>query len=221
MNKLLGSIFLVMVLFAIAASVFASEFSVSVTERTRDADEDVYSVGAWYGVQFSYAPKDKGYFFISQETAEIAPIGHVFDYHMTGFGVGSKYQVTDGIKLFGQVGYYIVKNTWGYRPHTANESLGYYSAKRYTASATSQTFHGYGVENENTIAGTVGVEFNHKFTKSLIGNMTFSKRVMRIHEVIRAFRDEWNYEQTGVCIMTGLTRNFTSTELGLGLTYTF
>lgn len=221
MKKLIGLIFLIMVLFSIAASVFASEFSVTTFQRTRDADQDKYSVGSWYGVQVSYAPEDKFYFLASQETAEVAPKGHAFDYNMTGVGMGMKFHPIDDVVIFGQISYLFINNTLGKQPYSYNEALEYFLNSEWNATATSQKFDGYQVENENAFAGTFGVELNHKFTKSLTGSLMFSKRIMSIKEVIRGFNDAWDYEHTGVCLELGLKRSYTSTNMGLSLNYTF
>jgi outer membrane scaffolding protein for murein synthesis (MipA/OmpV family) len=218
MTKLIISIFLGMVLFSIAACVFATEYSLSMFQRSAIADSDQYSVGSWAGMQFSYAPNDKGYFFISQETAQAAPSGHAFDYNMTGLGVGNKYQLTKDIRLFGQFGYYIIKNTQG-RQRAMNENLYYYLNKYYHVSPG--MFDEYEVKNENAIGGTIGLELNYPISKHWSANFIYSYRILKVNEDIRGMKDVWDYDHTGQCWMVGKNRNYSSTNMGLSINYKF
>ena len=222
MNKLIGSIFLAMMLFAIAASVFASECGVTAFERSRTADDGTYYVGAWFGTQISCG--DKGYWFISQETADVAPIGHAFDINMTGVGLGNRYHLTDNIKLYGQFGYYLVKNTVGGRNDAPNEALYYWMSNRWpgTFGVTSTPFDAYSVQTDNNFGGEIGLELNYPISKNWSTDMVFSYRILQIHQVIAGYRKIWDVPTCPECRWEeGGTWNYSTINLGLKINYKF
>ena len=216
---LIASVFL----FALQG-VSAGTLSTQVFTATRIADDDMFQVGGWHGIQFSYQPDNTlSYSFISYEKLAVYPKGKAFDYTMLGLGVGSKYKLTKNIKLFGQVGYYFVKNSFGKRKSKFNEGIYYYLNDRYIHSGGGNyySFDEYEVENDNTYGGTIGIEMNYPITKKLSADFVFSYRIMTIKESVRGFRKAWDAACYPCWWEFGVNRNYSSTNFGVNMNYQF
>ena len=82
-------------------------------------------------------------------------------------------------------------------------------------------FDEYEVKNENAISGTIGLELNYPISKNWSANLIYSYRMLKIKEDIRGIKDIQDYDHTGACWMVGKNRNYSSTNMGLSLVYTF
>jgi len=206
--------------------VYADTWSSSIHESSALKSDDEYSVGAWHGIQFSYAPNDKGYFFISQEKMEIVTTGHAFDFYLTGLGVGNSVKISENFSIFGQVGYYIVKNSIGSRrdDSISNESLSYYLWKRYSFLGVPYPgrFDGFSLGSKDTIAGTIGVNMHYPVTKSLSLDLNTSFRLLKITQNINGYRHEWDGPGCPGCKFVAEGHiDYSSINYGFGLTYVF
>ena len=201
--------------------VHAGELTVSVTQKSMNIADDVFSTDTWVGVQASYQPDNSNwYYFLSKEVVEVSPIYKSFEYDMTGIGIGTKFKLTPKISLFAQAGYYIVKNSWGDRKREFNEGLYYYLNDRFRGFQVyydNYNFKDYGVKNDNTIGWTVGLEMTQPISKNLKAGFVVSYRKMSIHEEINGYaydgeRGWWQHITD---------RDYSSTNMGLVLTYAF
>lgn len=212
-----------LILLLLPLTSFASEIDVQLLTRSYTTDSDMYQRGQSTGVQVSYIPKDKGYTFISYETVDVLPKGYAFTHKMIGVGAGSKYKLTENISLFGQAGYYFIKNSWGNRKRQINEGLHYYLNDRFIHSNRGDylNFQEYEVNNDDAIGGTIGVNMNYDLTKSFNVGMVFSYRIMKIKEEVRGYRDAWDYDKTGAAWEFSVVRDYSSINFGLKTDYRF
>jgi hypothetical protein len=202
----------------LAAPVCAGEIEVETYTASRLQDEDFYRVGDWNGIQLSYKFDNPLYVFASYDVAEIIPIQYSFDYEFFGLGVGMRKQVMDGLELFGQVGYYIIENSMGYR-EGYTEGMHYYFNMRYPYDRT--RFFGHEVRNDNTIGGSFGLRFSHALTEHWSVGLSGSVRWLKFTEHLYADRDDiYGIEYPRYWIAEG-ERDFTSLNLGASLKYTF
>jgi len=205
----------------LAFPVWADEISLSLTQKSRMADDDTYQSGGWEGAQISYK-FDTVYVFASQESTAIHTLGKAFDYSMTGLGVGTKIPLSKRVNLFGQVGFYKVKNSWGSTPRRErNEGLIYYLNDRYSNDGKIQNFDAFSVENENTVAGEIGIELMQPVTDSVNMGFSISYRQMKIKEIVHGYNDAWRFAETGENWEYGVSRNHSTVNFGLVSSYVF
>lgn len=194
----------------------AGELSVSVGQRAMVTGEDIYSVEDWNYIQFTYQPDDsKWYYFVSQEEAEVAPSYFVWTYSMTGLGLGTRANITDNIRVFGQVGYYFIKNDWDHKKNIYSEGLNYYFNTRFYG-LNSTDWHRFDeakVENGNSIGGTIGIELLQPITKDLTAGFSISRRMLRINE-------EVHVKGTTYWAVSP-NRDYSSTNFSVNLNYNF
>jgi hypothetical protein len=196
--------------------IHAGELSVSLGQRAMSAGEDIYSVEDWNYIQLTYQPDESNfYYFVSHETAEVAPSYFVWTYTMTGLGIGTRANITKNIRLFGQVGYYIIKNDWGHKKDIYSEGLNYYFNTRfYDLNSTDwHRFTEAKVENNNPIGGTIGIEILQPITKDITAGFSISHRMLRINEEVNVKGTTW--------WAVSPNRDYSSTNFGVSLNYTF
>ena len=199
----------------------AGELSLSLTQKALDGTDDVFGTDLWVGAQVSYQPDNSDwYYFASKEVVEVSLIYKAFEYDMTGFGVGTKFKLTPNISLFGQVGYYIVKNSWGDRKREDNEALLYYINRRFDGfqrNFDSYLFKDYSVKNDNALGWTVGIEMMRPINKNWKAGFVASYRMMKIHEEINGYA----YDGERGWWQAIADRNYTSKNAGFIVTYAF
>jgi len=209
-------------MFLISFSVTAGELSFQISELTRDTDDDIYQVGGWNELQVSYQPTDsEGYLFMSYGEARVAPKGYAFTFEMLGLGAGMKREIFKNINVFGQLGYYLIENSWGGRKREFNEGLYAYLNGRYQGASGSSAykyFNEYEVKNDNAFGGTIGIEMMYPLSKTDKVGFVFSKRIMKIRETVIGYKDEWG---PGSRWEYGNKRNFNSTNFGINYIHTF
>lgn len=214
MNKLIMVLLLVL-----AVPVYAGELSFNTMQMSRDADDNTYQVGDWQGVQVSYQPdKSDMYFFVSGETMSVYTLAKSHETNLTGLGFGIKRDLGN-IRVFSQLGYYMTRNDYG-RKRVLNEGILYYLNSMYGqyASGKYQPFHEYEVTQKDAFGGAIGIEMNHQITKNLGVGLNVSYRIMKIYESTAAYRDDWADDHYWIF---GLSRNYSSTNLGLNVNYEF
>lgn len=213
------------ILLAAAECATAGELGVKVTQHSRIADDDMYQVGGWEGLEINYRPTDSsGFIFASIEEARIYPKGNSHNITLAGVGVGIKHNLGKHFSVFGQFGYYFVKNNWGNR-REFNESAHYYLNDRWKDSIRHGDYYNFDsieIDHENTFAGTIGFELNYPITQRLSANMGVSYRNMKVRELIRGKRDEWTkYHHPDASWEFDISRNMSTLNYSLGLTYRF
>ena len=219
-------------IFASAIFIIASGLShagtldFSLIQRNLANGTETHRVTEWEGVQLSYTPKkDTRYGFLSYEVANVCPKGCAFRYNMFGLGVGNKYQLSKNIKLFGQIGYYLIKNSWGAKKPQFNEAVYYYMNGRYYDSNGDlhyYWFDQYEVKNSNALGGEIGLEMLFPITKRFNTSFVFSYRMMKIKEKIVVYRAEWDkLLPKGQDWETDETKNYSSFNLGINFKYSF
>jgi len=147
------------------------------------------------------------------------------DIAFIGIVVGTKTNLTEKIIVFGQMGYYIVDKSYcGVRCSDMNEAVYYTMNSEYYDSNGYEgyyLFDEYGVEHKNTFGGTFGVELNFNISKNWTANFILSKRIMKVREELRAYRDEWDYDNTDQHWIIASSRDFSSTNFGMSFNYEF
>jgi len=210
-----------LIVLTIAFNVSAGELSVSLSQKSLNNADDVYSTNYWVGLQVSYQPDNSNlYYFLSKEIVDVAPIYSAWKYDMTGIGIGTKININKRIRVFGQAGYYLIKNSWGDRKRQFNEGLYYYFNQRFYGSQTTgkyYEFKDYSVENNNAIGMTIGLELLHPITDRWSAGFIISHRLMKIKEDLNAYayNDEFGWWAHTP------TRDYSSTNVGVSLNYKF
>ncbi len=202
-------------------SIIASEVSVKVTSHSFLSDGFRRAVGN--GVQLSYTPKQNGYVFLSHDKIGIYPLGKAFDLTLQGVGFGAKFKVHKYFSVYGQLGYYFVQNSYGGRSDKLNEGmLQAFNFKFHPfMNGEGIEFDQYEVFTKNTFGGTVGFNMDYPVTKNFNLNIGLSLRIIKYFQEMRAFKKEWNYEETGQRWEVGGSQNISSFGLTAGGTYRF
>lgn len=221
MNKSTIALLIILVIALIGAykTVNAGEVSVKILTNTYITDNEQYSRSSSNGIQLSYTPQESFYFFLSKDSVRVCPNGCAFTYKMDGVGIGNKIRLTKSISLFSQVGYYKVSNDYGEKNFKFNEALGYYLNDRFGDAVGNgvQKFEAYSVINDNTFGGSIGLEMDHKVTKNFSVTSTLSYRLLKIKETIQG----WQSVEKGYWWETGMSRDYSSINFGIGAHYTF
>jgi len=210
--------YLLLLLSLLPITVNAGEIQAKVFTHNFMTDDEIYQRGVSAGVQLSYMFNDMAYIFISHEAVGVRPKVKAYTYTLNGIGFGSKYKLTKHIKLFGQLGYFQVKNDWGDRRREFSEGLYYYLNGRYNGA---HAFQEYSVHNDNTFAGELGLELDYPVTNSFSFVSSFSMRIMKITEEVHGYLDAWNFDETGANWEFQANRNYSSVSFALGANYKF
>ncbi len=212
------NILLFLLLFPLYAK--AGEVSVQLTQFSRIADGDTSQTSNWNGVQVDYKLDNGVYIFGGKEKATIHLMGEAFSYDITSIGFGTKFNISERVRLFGQVGYYFVDNSWGSEiRREKNEALIYYLNDKFSNNGQIQNFDAFSVDNENTFGGTAGIEIVQPITKNLSAGFVFSHRNMKIKEIVHGYNDAWRFHETGENWEYGVSRNYSSFNFGISFNY--
>lgn len=211
---------LIALLMLLSMGAQAGEFQATLFQAGGITDDDTYFRGDWYGLKFSYQFDDSNNFvFASHERMQIIPFWGIGNISMTGVGFGSKFNVTDNVRFFGSVGAYLVKHDGEGRhdmhgPNAGDygEGMGYYFNNRYLhAAGHAVGFDEYEIRYDDTLAGEVGFELT---SGSVVYSLSY--RSMKVREFLRVYKDEWKFDETGVCWEQQNNRNFDSVNFGIG-----
>lgn len=214
----------ILILIMLSGAVNAGELSISLGQKSLNNAEDIYSVNDWNGMQISYQPDNSNfYYFLSQEEAEVSPNYFVWTYSMTGLGIGTRKNISKNIRLFGQIGYYKIKNDFG-KKRGLSEGLYYYLNRRWYGAGNQDEFHyfdEYEVINSDSFGGTIGVEILQPITEKITAGFSISHRLIKVKESITGYKDEWNYAKTGGAWRYSPNRDYSSTDFNINLNYKF
>ena len=209
-------------------TVQAGEVGVRLTDWSRLADDNVYQVGNWQGIQLDYTFDNDLYIFGSHETAQVIPLWPIGDLSMTGIGFGVKHDITPRFRFYGQVGYYFVSHeNEGRHPidmgsGDASEGMWMYMNHQYSyLPGFIWDFDTYEIQYENTFSGIIGIDYTHPVGKSSEVTFGISYRALRMDETFIVERDEWNYPVTLNRWEQMVSRNYGALGLSLGYNYTF
>ena len=200
--------------------IHAGEIDFKVYQVSRLANDNTFQVGKWDGVQVSYGGDN--YVFISNESMDVYTTARAYGTTLTGIGFGFKRKITPNIKMFAQVGYFIVKNDYP-RQRGMNEGLLYYLNNMYGRWAVGRQyipFDEYEVKQDNTFAGEIGLEMNYPISNNFKVGMTASYRAMKIYENIAGYWDEWRDDPNHYWAID-LKRDYSSFNVGVNLNYKF
>lgn len=203
-------------------SAIAGEFGVKVFSHSFLTDDDTFSRGNSGGLELSYSPNGKGFFFVSKEDITVQLIYKAFKYDITGVGVGHKIKLTDNIRIVSQLGYYFIENSVGKRREGGTEAFTYYLNSKFR-DATGAGFYqvdAIGVLNDNAIGASVGIEFDYPITKSINIVSSINYRLLKFDQTVIAYnhvndkfpRNWW--EDTG-------NKDFSSLNFSVGAYYKF
>ena len=208
---------LILIMFLMCGLVQAGELSFSLGQRSMELGEDDYSVEDWNFIQISYMPDDsKFYYFISHEEAEVAPAYFVWTYAMTGLGIGTKANITKNIRVFGQLGYYLIKNDFGHKTDTNSEGTDYFFNSKFNGLQHTGEWHSWSdiqVENGNSFGGTLGIEILQPITDNWTAGFSISRRLIKINEEYNVKDPTW--------WAVSPNRDYSSTNFAVNLNYNF
>lgn len=168
---------LTIILFAALGANYAKagEFEASIKHFSDTTGSDHFAMDSWHGVEFKYqASKESLYYFLSKENGTVLMATYpAFEIDFTGIGFGVKKEVSNGIKLYGQLGYYVVEPSISGRFSCEGYSCGegiYYGLNNQWAHLHDiglVSFNEYEIETENGFGVTFGAEILHKLTKNM------------------------------------------------------
>jgi len=204
----------------------AGEVEAIALSSTKFTERYDHGVGTWVGIQVNYMFDDEFYIFGSQENLDVLLLGgKAWGYDIKGVGLGTKYKVNKRFNLFGQVGYYMVENSWGnYQRRENNEAIHYYLNERYAPGET-QSFHAYSVGTSGyTLGATLGAEYAYPLTENWSTGFVMSYRHLKIKEDISGYNDSWGCPpETTVCDKWHSVQNedYSSINVGFHVTGKF
>lgn len=208
---------LMLILLLISLNAQAGDFTASFMQLGGITDDDTYFRGDWHGIKLDYQfDNSNNFVFISHERADIIPFWGIGSMYLSGIGFGSRFKVTDNIKFFGQVGYYLVEQENEGKHEMkggAAEGMHLYFNQRYHSTTPTKVveFDDYEIRYDNTIAGEAGIELQ---SGSVVYALSY--RSMKVREFLRVYKDEWHFEKTGACWEQQNNRNFDSVNFSIG-----
>lgn len=208
--------------------VNAGEIQASVKHLSDTTGNRYFVMQRWIGVEVKYQPsEDSLYYFASHDTGGLQTTYPAFDMSFTGIGFGFKSQVSNKVKLYGQLGYYFVDTSVKGRFKCANHSCGeglYYGLNDQWADLHTNglvNFNEYEVQTENGYGVTFGAEITHKLSKNT--NIVFSieKRSLNVKTLIAGMSNVFgNYDANGQRWESRFS-GIDSTNISLGVNYSF
>lgn len=174
------------------------------------------NTGGWESLQLSYGKEV--YAFVTHEESDVLLYGKAYTNRLNGIGIGFNKR-HDSLRLFGQLGYYFVKNSWG-RQRKQNEALEYWWNSEYawlSSRPKDGLFDIHEVKTKDAMGGQVGFELSHNISDSLSIGFVGAYRVLKIPTEIIAERDEWNYEKTGARWERAWNMDLSGYYFGIGL----
>lgn len=229
-NLLSGVAVIVFMLFIFSGSfreAYAGELEAQMLSSTKQTERYDHGAGTWTGVQINYKFNDELYVFGANESFDVLLLGgKAWTYRVKGIGIGTKYRVSKRLRLFGQIGYYDVKNSWGnYQRRENNEAIHYYLNERYNNTKSSQRLDAYSVNTSDAVLGlTIGSELIYPITQNWHVGFVLSYRHIKIKEDISGYSDAWGCpSNTTVCDKWHSAQNedYSSINMGLSLGYQF
>jgi len=213
---------------AVGAECEAGELEAVVLSSTKFTERYDHGTGTWVGLQINYNFDNDLYIFGSQEDIDVLLLGgKAWTYDIKGVGVGTKYRVNKRLRLFSQVGYYMIKDSIGQRHKNEDETFGYYLGNRYSSDAF-VIFDEVGLKHsEYTFGIAVGAEFIYPITKNWTTGFVVSYRRMKIKEDISGYNDDWvcpyGSEHSGGCdkLHSAQNEDYSSINIGLNLVCKF
>jgi len=219
--KILILVTLSVVLATCLKPIHAGELSVSTGLRSMNTADDVYSIGYWNYLKVSYQPEDSGFYYgLSHETAEVRPIYYTHSVSLTGLFVGIKTNVTQNVRLFANVGYYIVKNNFGGKQRKHVEGFYYYLNDRFGGAP--YVFDEYDlITSKDTVGAEIGIEITQPINDNWSVGFTASHRLLKISETIAGYRDDWTAINSTWKWQQQSIRDYSSTDFGVGVNYDY
>jgi len=208
---------------AFAASTESSRgFDANIFTHSFLTDDDTFSRGNSSGLELSYSPNGKGFFFVSKENISVQIIYKSFKYDVTGFGFGHRIQLTRGIRITGQVGYYIIENSIGRRKDGFSEGFSYYLNSKFRDATGRDLYRvdAIGVLNDNAIGASVGIEFDYPMTKKFNFTSGISYRLMKFDQTIIGYNYKLDAIPRNWWESTG-NQDFSSLIIRVGVNYKF
>jgi hypothetical protein len=130
------------------------------------------------GVQVNFGYKSL-YLFLSAEDMNIYGVRT----NILGAGLGIKIPIVKGLSAFGQAGYYYILDNGNSSVEILGSELNHRLAPDYPPTK----FDYYKLDSNDTWGGTVGVDYNYNFTKSISLGISVAYRFMSIHENVKGY----------------------------------
>lgn len=213
------------------SSVVASELRLDLLQMSRIADDDMYSVNSWEGLQLSYQFDSPLYVFGSIENADVYPIGRSHSLNFLGLGAGIRHNLSKTISVFAQAGYYVVKNDYGHQKGDFNEGAWQYLNQRFRGMQNvdapfaddqgNYNFAGYEIENDDAFGGTVGIDLLYPVSENFTVGASLSYRSMKVREVISGYFPGYYLGSNTALWEVNMSRNYSTINLGISAGYTF
>ena len=223
MKKILTVLLLLM-----SSFVHASDVQVSMKHLSDTTDNSYFVMERWMGFEIKYQPsKDSLYYFVSHDTGGLVTTYPAFDMSFTGLGFGFNTEVSKSVKLYGQVGYYIVDTSVKGRFKCAQYSCGeglYYGLNDQWADLHNNglvAFNEYEVQTENGYGITLGIETSHDLTKNTELVFGIEYRALGFNTMIAGMSPSFgNYDVNGQRWESRF-KGISSTNFKLGVNYAF
>ncbi len=205
--------------------VNAGELSVSTGQRSMNTADDTYSIGDWNYLKIAYQPDNSNFYYgLSHETAEVSPIYFTHTLDLKGLFVGIKTKPNKNIRIFADIGYYLVEDDFGGRQRKHIEGFYYYLNERFYGADFNKYyyFNEYSLETSGSaFGGTIGVEIIQPINDKWSVSLSASHLILKINEIITGYRDEWTAKNLGWSWQQQTVRDYSSTSFGLSVNYAF
>lgn len=220
---------ILIVLFILGASeVRAGTFDFNFKHLTDNATTTDFHLEQWLGIEVKYqTDADSLFYFASYETAHASIVYPMFDYTLTGIGVGFNDQITKKFRVYGQVGYYVpdtsLKGRFDCVDYSCGEGL-YYGLNHKWGALHPQGLVKFDEFEVNTKGGygiTIGGELLHPLSNNFELIIGIEYRVIdvatEIHGMAPIFGD---YDKNGQRWETKW-KGISSTTTTFGVKYKF
>lgn len=227
--KLTTLIMTIILFVALAANqVYAGDVQVSMKHLSDTTGNDYFVMQRWMGVEIKYQPeKDSLYYFVSHDKAGLVTTYPAFDMSFTGIGFGFNTKVSKKVRLYGQLGYYIVDTSLKGRFKCPQFSCGeglYYGLNDQWADLHTNglvSFNEYEVQTENGYGITFGVEMTHNLTKNTELLFGIEYRALSVKTMIAGMSPVFGDYDTGGQRWESHFKGIDSTNFKLGINYEF
>ncbi len=202
--------------------VNAGEVGVKLLQRSYITDSEAYQRGVGTGIQLEYTPKKSFYVFGSTESTRVSPGGEAYKLTSNTIGIGTRFKIGNNWRGFIQGGYSQNKSSWNKRQYGFNEGVWQFM-NTYFGHFTDDpiNFESYEIGVSDSYVMEFGAEYQVELAKNLDLNIGASYQFKRIKEELIAFKDSWNYEETGGRWERSLDRDYGSISFSIGLGYRF
>ena len=191
-----------------------SDLNLDVTARINVFQNESLETGVGIEARLAYDPF---YLWGSYDETQLRLYGQrAGEISLYGVGLGMKYELTSGLWVWGQGGYYGPASTMEDSPENFTETLGHVFRNHEDTWGAPHLSDRYGYKIGGNLGGAVGLSFDHEVYKGLRVNLNAGYRFLKLRETFyQSYAGYHNFfEFKG-------DRDFSGGMIGVGIVYRF